>query len=102
MTQHHRTAEWKAFTARMRPRIAASLPRPCIDCPRLVLPTDTWHVGHITAVATAKKLGWTTAQINSPQNVGPSHAHCNTSTGGTLGAKTANANRKAARRMPRW
>ena len=103
MSSHHRTTEWKALSATMRPRIAASLPQPCIDgCGRPVMPGDNWHLGHRVPVAVAKRMGWSMAQINAAQNLGPSHARCNTRAGGKLGATISNANRRQKERLIAW
>ncbi len=106
MSEHHRTTEWLAASAAMRKVLTPQLPLPCIErrCQRggIVLPGQRWHVGHRVSVKQAKALGWTTAQTNHPNNLGPSHVRCNTSAGGTEGAKARNENRAAARRMPSW
>jgi len=112
MSAHHRTPEWQRTTRANRPRIAKTLPAQCIDCGRVIHPTDRWQVGHIVPVAIAKAQGWTVEQINHPSNLGPTHAKapgqraCNQIAGGKLGAKASAASnagkREQTRRMPSW
>jgi len=112
VSEHHRTPEWQRTVRVVRPRIAKTLPAQCIDCGRVIMPGDRWQVGHRVPVAVAKAQGWTTAQINDPSNLGPSHAKapgqraCNQIAGGKLGAKVTQAKavvkREASKRMPSW
>jgi hypothetical protein len=96
MSRHHIAAGWSTISARMRPIIAAQLPLPCINpkagCPGLVQQGQLWDVAHVGDLATG----------GDPSQVGPAHRHCNRSAGGKLGASMANANRRAAKRMPKW
>ena len=108
MSEHHRTSEWAKARATNRLRIAATLPAPCIDCGRPVLPDQKWQVGHIVSVVTARAMGWTTMQMNHPSNLGPTHAKgpgqraCNQIAGGKLGAAKTNEARRAKDRRPNW
>jgi hypothetical protein len=110
MSEHHRTPDWKKTTAIMRPRLAASLPAPCVQprCRRggVVSPGESWDVAHIVSVEQAKAQGWTTAQMNHPSNLGVAHVRCNRSDGGKAGAAKANGARRtltrAERRLPSW
>ena len=112
MSAHHRTAEWQAVVRAQRPRLKATLPAPCIDCGRVIRPGDRWQVGHRVPVAIAKLQGWTVTQINSPSNLGPTHAKapgqraCNQIAGGKLGAAASRAlttaKRESSKRMPAW
>lgn len=112
MSEHHRTPEWQRTTRANRPRIAKTLPAQCIDCGRVIHPTDRWQVGHRTPVAVAKAQGWTVAQINHPSNLGPTHAKapgqraCNQIAGGKLGAAKVKAqvaaSRERSERRPAW
>lgn len=108
MTAHHRTPEWGATTRRMRPIIKAALPARCVDCGRLIYPEQKWQVGHIVSAAHGIRAGWTTAQINDPSNLGPTHAKgpgqkaCNQIAGGKLGAQISNAKRVAKTRRFQW
>lgn len=53
-------------------------------------------------------MGWTTAQINHPTNLGPSHAKgpgqkaCNQIAGGKLGAQISNTKKKTTERLLPW
>lgn len=108
MTAHHRTPEWQAARRAQRPRIEASLPQPCIECGKPIRKGDRWQVGHRVSVAIAKRKGWTTAQINSPRNLGAVHAKapgqpaCNQIAGGKLGAQIMNDQVRDATRLPKW
>lgn len=108
MTAHHRTADWQAARRAARPKIEALLPQPCIECGRPIHRGDRWQVGHRTPVAVAKRMGWTTSQINALRNLGPVHTKapgqraCNQVEGGKLGARIANEARRSVERMPNW
>lgn len=108
MTDHHRTTEWARTTRIMRPRIEAQLPLPCVDCGRPVHREQKWQVGHIVPVTEAKRMGWSTAQMNAPTNLGPSHAKgpgqraCNQIAGGKLGAHHTKVKKLNDRRLPAW
>lgn len=106
MTGHHRTPEWARLRRRVRPIIAASLPRPCIDCGHPVHPEDRWQVGHVVAVSQGGS--------DDLSNLGPSHAKgsgprgraCNQIAGGRMGAaiqgKARAVTRETERRLPKW
>lgn len=111
MSEHHRTASWQTTVRVNRPRIAKTLPAPCIDCGRAITAESKWQVGHIVPVAIAKAQGWSVQQINHPTNLGPTHAKakgqraCNQIAGGKLGGKISSAKaatRREERRMPSW
>lgn len=68
----------RSARARWEPR----LPLPCYRCKKPVLPTQPWHVEHIHDRA----LGG----VWDESNEWVSHAHCNTSAGGRLGAAMVN------------
>lgn len=106
MSAHHRTPQWQTIVRVHRPRIKATLPAQCIDCPGVVMPTDRWQVGHRVSVAEAKAMGWSRQQIDHPSNLGPTHSKCNQSAGGKLGAKVSSAKaaarRETTKRMPSW
>lgn len=110
MTAHHTGAEWQKVRSIALPIIRATLPAPCIEqrCQRggIVHPGQRWQVGHIVSASTAKRMGWTRAQIDHLSNLGPSHGRCNASEGGKLGSQVTAAKRaprrEASRRMPSW
>lgn len=109
MSEHHRTTEWARTVRVTRPRLTASLPAACVDCGRLIHRGDRWQVGHIISAAEGKAQGWTTAKINHPSNLGPSHTKapgqraCNQIAGGKLGASITKAKRQAHRdEYPSW
>lgn len=80
MSQHHRAKGWTTAKAtKARDMIKATLPRPCVDCKKPVLPTQRWQVGHIRPISKGGS--------NEPHNLGPSHTRCNLSAGGKLGAQ---------------
>ncbi|MFZ4843022.1 HNH endonuclease [Mycetocola saprophilus] len=75
-----------------RPIIERTLPAPCVNVCQLggvVYPGQTWHVGHI--------IDKSRGGPDTLDNLGPSHAKCNTSDGGKLGAKITNAARTQTR-----
>lgn len=95
MTAHHRTAAWSKVQRVMRPRIAATLPAPCINrCGRLVTPDQKWDIGHIVD---AGKGG-----SDDASNLGPAHVKCNRSDGGKAGRAKQIAKSKTDRRLPAW
>jgi hypothetical protein len=108
VSAHHRTAEWARTTRANRPRIAATLPARCIDCGRMITADQKWQVGHRVPAAVGKAMGWSSAEINAPENLGPSHTKgpgqkaCNQIAGGRLGSRVATTHRRAAQRMPQW
>ena len=93
MSQHHRDIGWSRIARTLRPRIAASLPQPCIRCGRIVTPDMAWDVGHRVDLAMPGSDPW---------DAGPEHRRCNRSAGGKAGAAKTNASRRANRRMPQW
>jgi hypothetical protein len=103
MSQHHRSGGWTSKDLRKwKPRIAATLPAPCVDCGHVVTAEMTWQVGHIVPV-------WRGGE-KTTDNLGPSHSNgsgpggrsCNQSAGGRMGAAKTNAAKKTARRLPNW
>lgn len=94
MSRHHRAAKWSTKSKKLRPRIAATLPRPCVECGKPVLPGQQWDVAHHRDLA----LG------GDVRSVGPAHRSCNRSAGGRLGAAIANGPRtvEAPTREARW
>lgn len=97
MSRHHQAQNWSTHSPKLRVKLAAMLPLPCVDCGRLVTPDQKWQVGHRTAAA----------QGGQPTmaNVGPSHVKsdtwprsCNQKAGGKLGAAIANRSKLAAKR----
>jgi hypothetical protein len=104
MSQHHRKAWTSADAKRWRPRIAATLPAPCVDCGREVYPEQAWQVGHIQSLASFEADGY--AGSATAENLGPSHRSCNARSGGRMGAaKTNGANRTKTRQdkgLPEW
>ena len=88
MTELHRSARWQRFVKRTRPQIEKALPLPCVDCGRPIHPGERFHVGHIISNQSDP------TQILTPEGVGPSHPHCNTS----AGSKEMHARRAAAKR----
>ncbi|WP_181435965.1 HNH endonuclease signature motif containing protein [Curtobacterium sp. MCBD17_035] len=96
MSQHHRNGGWTAKHLRVwKPRIAATLPAPCVDCGNPVFPDQQWDIGHIIPVSAG---GTPTAD-----NLGPSHRHCNRSAGGRLGAAHTNSgHRTTSHHDPRY
>lgn len=67
--------------------VAAQLPGPCIRCKRIVTVDMKWEADHIVSRVTAESMGWTTADMDSPTNLGISHASCNHKAGAALGNK---------------
>lgn len=108
MSDHHKHATWRKVLYVQKPRIAATLPAPCVECKRPVTPEHQWQVGHIVSVALAKRMGWTREQINAPSNLGPVHSgrgmRCNQRAGGRLGAQITNAKKTKTedRRLLPW
>ena len=94
MTRQHQSPEWFRFTRAARPLITAMLPLPCVDCGRPVTPEQTWHVGHIVAASHGGTM--------TMDNVGPSHARCNTKAGGRIGAAMTTRTRRATRDIREW
>jgi hypothetical protein len=95
MTAHHRTAAWSKVQRQMRPRIAATLPAPCINrCGKNVTPDQQWDIGHIVSV--------TAGGSDDPNNLGAAHVRCNRSDGGKEGRAKQLALHKKIRRLPSW
>lgn len=67
------TRAWR----KKRAEVAALLPMPCSVCELPVLPTDDWHLDHVTA----RVLGGT--------SVWPAHAKCNLQKGARMVSKPA-------------
>lgn len=79
----------------MRPRIAATLPAPCVNrCGRSVTPDQAWDIGHVVDVGKGGS--------DDPSNLGPSHVQCNRSDGGKEGRARQIARVKESRRLPQW
>ncbi|MET0725946.1 MAG: HNH endonuclease signature motif containing protein [Leifsonia sp.] len=94
MSQHHRAGRHTSLAPKVREAINATLPRPCVECGRMVVKEDRWHVAHIVP---ASQGGRTT-----PQNCGPAHAACNLKAGGKLGAAVTNRARNAEKDIRPW
>lgn len=94
MSQHHRRQKWSTRQPKLKAKIAATLPRACIECGRPVAKDDRWHVGHIRAAAHGGRP--------TPSNTGPVHASCNLRSGGQLGARIVNARRQASKDIRPW
>ena len=60
---------WSAHWAKMRRTVGRTLPGPCIECGRPVLPGEPWDLGHRVARALGGGNEW--------GNVGASHRSCN-------------------------
>lgn len=88
MSQHHRRTKHTTHSPKLREKIAAMLPLPCVECGNPVMSEQSWHVAHIVP---ASQGGRTTAS-----NCGAAHARCNLKSGGKLGAATVNARRRAS------
>jgi hypothetical protein len=106
VSDFHRTREWAAFRARMKPRLAAEIEQgqgQCINCGGFIppgTPSTWWQVGHRVDVAKLLAAGYEHYEINTPENVGPSHSKasgraCNQIAGGAAGAASTNAKRKS-------
>jgi 5-methylcytosine-specific restriction endonuclease McrA len=91
----HRTTASLALHKKMRPLIAATLPSPCIQCHRPVLPDHPWQVGHILDAALHPDLAL------DPSNLGPVHRVCNARAGGKLGT-AIQGKRKVRSDDPGW
>lgn len=111
MTEWHQQKGWKATVARVRPHMAAlvaSGQARCIDCGRVIDPSDRWAIGHVVSVVQARAAGWPDEQINSPDNLGPTHhgkgkgKACNQSAGAKLSHQTRRANQQERDGYPRW
>lgn len=94
MSQHHRRQKWTTHAPKLRVQHAATLPRQCIDCGRIVTALDQWQVGHIRP---AMHGGQPTFA-----NTGPTHTTCNRKSGGKLGARVVNSRRQRSRDIREW
>ena len=86
-------------STKARARIRPTLPAPCTRCGGLVTDEMDWHADHLER----RGEGGT----DSPGNMGPCHARCNTSDGGKIGAAITNGVRVTPapitrERRPRW
>ncbi len=95
----HRTAEWGAFTRKVRPMIEATLPAPCVNpsaiCPGLVEPGSRFDVAHLVSHHLDP------SQPLTPSAVGPAHPRCNRVAGAKEGrAKQLRAKREDAKLPP--
>lgn len=91
MSTHHRKQQWTTHAPKLRKKIAATLPAPCVECRGVVLPDMAWQVGHRVA---ASQGGRPTSA-----NTGPVHTSCNLRAGGKLGAKVVNARKNRTRQV---
>lgn len=66
----------------------ARLPLPCFRCGQAVLPEHAWHVEHVLDRHLGGSLG--------VENQWVSHAQCNMSAGGRIGAALTNSKRPSA------
>jgi hypothetical protein len=107
MSEHHRRA-WTSRDLRVwRPRIAATLPAPCVNCGHVVTAEMSWQVGHVRDLAEFEVVGYVGSR--TAQNLGPSHSNgsgpggrsCNQAAGGRAGAAKTNAAKKTAAKTPR-
>lgn len=94
MSAHHRAQKWTTHSPKIRIKIKAMLPLPCIECGNPVMPDMKWHVGHKTAAARGGKP--------TIANTGPAHAACNLRAGGKLGASIVNSRRQASQDIREW
>jgi hypothetical protein len=94
MSKHHRAQQWTTHAPKLKVKHAAMLPQPCVECGRVVLPTDAWQVGHRQAAA----LGGQPTMANT----GPVHTACNRKAGGRLGAQITNAKRAQSKGIRPW
>jgi hypothetical protein len=104
VSEHHRKAWTSADARKWRPRIAATLPAPCVDCGRDVYPEHKWQVGHIEPLSSFEAEGY--AGSKTAENLGPSHTGCNARAGGRLGAAKTNGTKRTKSRtekgLPEW
>ena len=77
MSRHHDAAKWSKLTKAARVRITATLPAPCIECGRPIVPGQPFDVGHRVPLS----LG------GSVSDYGPAHIKCNRRAGGKLGGR---------------
>lgn len=82
MSRHHRAGKHTTLAPKVREKLAARLPLPCVECGNPVLKGQSFHVAHIVP---ASQGGKTTLA-----NCGPAHPRCNTRSGGKLGAAVTN------------
>lgn len=89
MSEHHRRTGWTRIAAKWRPRLAATLPAPCLGPCVLggtVERTDTWEVGHVHPLSLAEE-----GHVWTAEDFAPIHAKCNRRDGGRMGAAITNA-----------
>ena len=72
---------------RNRAVVRAQLPAACTKCGGVVTDEMRWHADHIVSRYEAEAMGWTQQDIDSPANLGASHASCNERDGARLGNK---------------
>ena len=101
MSRHHVEQQWSTHSPKLRAMIKPTLPAPCVECGRPVLPEHKWQVGH--------RLDAGEGGRPTLANVGPVHVrselwprNCNQIAGGRKGAAKVNGTRRAQRRMPSW
>jgi hypothetical protein len=108
VSDFHHSPSFTAIRRKLHPEYVAALPLECIDCHRPINPGQSVQVGHRFAAALALRAGWSEAEINSRENLGPSHGKslgqrgCNQSAGAALGNRLRATDRRAANRMPNW
>ncbi len=83
MSEYHRRTENLRRAAEARKRVV--LPAPCWRCGQMIQPGQPFDMGHVVEVARGGGGG----------PLLPEHRGCNRSSGGRLGARRANANRRA-------
>lgn len=96
MSQHHRLPEVARALRLARPRIAASLPAPCIRCGQYVTPEQQWDVGHLVDIA--QQIAQHGQVID--HRVGAEHLKCNRTAGGRQGARKTNRARRRTTPVP--
>lgn len=94
MSQHHRDQKWTTHAPKLREKIAAQLPLPCIDCGRAVTADQSWQVGHRTPASMGGRP--------TVENTGPTHTSCNRKAGGKLGAAKTNGTRRESNGLRAW
>ncbi len=100
MTEHHRSAGYLKFSARMRPLLQAQIDGgglPCVNRCRMggvVMPGQVWDVAHVVDAAEGG--------TDTVDNVGAAHRYCNRSDGGRKGQAKQQATRKEEKRFPNW
>ena len=94
VSRHHEASKHASKAPSVRKLIERTLPAPCEECGRPVLPDQAWHVAHRVP---ASQGGQTTIA-----NCGPAHAGCNLRAGGRLGAAITNGRRRQSIGRRQW